>query len=203
MGDAAWAWLPLQLETRRGLGPLLKRVTKHRLDPFSELSESRVHAPLLLPKDRRGHALIMERGGRYVPDRSCRWRGGVRLALFWSRMEGVGLAPYWIWRREVILSPLETDDTAWTWPLLGVAGESCTCTPLAVGEAYSFVACLSRMTIDHASLARRSTVPTLKRHLQHVGILPYIPYITQERFTLYISYPRPVSPSVATICLLV
>ena len=28
------------------------------------------------------------------------------------------------------------------------------------GGAYSVVACLSRMTTDHASLARRSTVPT-------------------------------------------
>ena len=31
------------------------------------------------------------------------------------------------------------------------------------GEAYSFVACLSHLTIDHASLSRRSTVPTHNR----------------------------------------
>ena len=32
------------------------------------------------------------------------------------------------------------------------------------------VACLSHLTIDHASLSRRSTVPTPnKRHLQHLG----------------------------------
>ena len=37
------------------------------------------------------------------------------------------------------------------------------------GEAYSFVACLSHLTIDHASLPRRSTVPTPNRHLQQLG----------------------------------
>ena len=33
----------------------------------------------------------------------------------------------------------------------------------------SFVACLSHFTIDHASLSRRSTVPTRNRHLQRLG----------------------------------
>ena len=37
------------------------------------------------------------------------------------------------------------------------------------GRAYSVVACLGHLTIDHASLARRSTVPTANRHLQHLG----------------------------------
>ena len=40
-----------------------------------------------------------------------------------------------------------------------VSGEVCTDNG---GGAYSFVACLSRMTIDHAPLARRRTVPTPK-----------------------------------------
>ena len=31
------------------------------------------------------------------------------------------------------------------------------------GRAYSFVACISHLTIDHASLLRRSTVPTPHR----------------------------------------
>ena len=35
--------------------------------------------------------------------------------------------------------------------------------------AYSFVACLSHLTIDHASLSRQSTTPTPARHLQHLG----------------------------------
>ena len=38
-----------------------------------------------------------------------------------------------------------------------------------LGGAYSFVACLGHLTIDHASLSRRSTVPTPNRNLQHLG----------------------------------
>ena len=34
---------------------------------------------------------------------------------------------------------------------------------------YSFVACLSHLTMDHASRSGRSTVPTPNRHLQHWG----------------------------------
>ena len=37
------------------------------------------------------------------------------------------------------------------------------------GEAYSSVACLSHLTIDHVSLSRRSTVPTPNQHLQKLG----------------------------------
>ena len=38
------------------------------------------------------------------------------------------------------------------------------------GGAYSFVACLSRLTIDHTSLSRRSTVPTPNRDTsKHLG----------------------------------
>ena len=36
------------------------------------------------------------------------------------------------------------------------------------GGAYSFVACLSHLTIDHASLSRRSTVPTPIRHTSNI-----------------------------------
>ena len=35
--------------------------------------------------------------------------------------------------------------------------------------AYSFVACLSHLTIDHVSLSRRSTVTTPIRHLKRLG----------------------------------
>ena len=37
------------------------------------------------------------------------------------------------------------------------------------GGVYSFVACLSRLTIDHASLSRRSTVPTPSRDTSKGG----------------------------------
>ena len=37
------------------------------------------------------------------------------------------------------------------------------------GGTYSFVACLSRVTIDHASLWRRSAVPSRNGHLKHLG----------------------------------
>ena len=40
------------------------------------------------------------------------------------------------------------------------------------GGGDSFVACLSHVTVDHASLSRRSTVPTANRkHLQHLCAL--------------------------------
>ena len=35
--------------------------------------------------------------------------------------------------------------------------------------SHSFVACLSHLTIGHASLPRRSTVAAPNRHLQHLG----------------------------------
>ena len=47
------------------------------------------------------------------------------------------------------------------------------------GGAYSFVACLSRLTIDHASLSRRSTVPTPNRDTTSVwALITLFPYIT-------------------------
>ena len=39
------------------------------------------------------------------------------------------------------------------------------------GGAYSFVACLSHLTIDHASLSRRSTGPTPNRHTSNIWAL--------------------------------
>ena len=40
-----------------------------------------------------------------------------------------------------------------------------------VGGAYSLVACLSHLTIDHASLSRRSTVPTPNRSTSNIWAL--------------------------------
>ena len=60
---------------------------------------------------------------------------------------------------------------------------------------YSFVARLSHLTIEHASLSRRSTVPTPTRHLQHLDA----PYVFSIRYieSFWSSYPLTVSPSVA------
>ncbi|CAM9701545.1 unnamed protein product, partial [Sphacelaria rigidula] len=66
------------------------------------------------------------------------------------------------------------------------------------GTKYSFVACLGRLTINHASLSRRSTFPTRsKKHLQHSGA--HCASSIHYTRTFYRSYPRPVSPYVATI----
>ena len=47
------------------------------------------------------------------------------------------------------------------------------------GGAYSFVACLSHLTIDHASLSRRSTVPTPNRDTSNIwALITLFPYIT-------------------------
>ena len=47
------------------------------------------------------------------------------------------------------------------------------------GRAYSFVACLGHLTIDHASLARRSTVPTANRDTSNIwALITLLPYIT-------------------------
>ena len=68
------------------------------------------------------------------------------------------------------------------------------------GGGYSFVACLSHLTIDYAFLSRRSTVPTpQKRHLQHLGAH----YVFSVCYigTFCLSCPLAVSPSVPTIYL--
>ena len=41
---------------------------------------------------------------------------------------------------------------------------------------YSFVACLSHLTIDHASFSRRSTVPTPNIDTSNIMLFPYITY---------------------------
>ena len=56
------------------------------------------------------------------------------------------------------------------------------------GGGYSFVACLSHLTIDHASLSRRSTVPTPIRDLHHLGAHDvFFPYVTLETFWFILS----------------
>ena len=68
------------------------------------------------------------------------------------------------------------------------------------GGGYSFVACLSHLTIDHASLSRRSTVPTPNRHLRHLGA--HYAFSIYYKKTVCLPYPVSVLPSVATIYLL-
>ena len=60
--------------------------------------------------------------------------------------------------------------------------------------------CLSHLTIDHASLSRRSTVPSPNRDTCNIwALITFCSYFTYVE-TLCLSYPLPVSPSVATIC---
>ena len=57
------------------------------------------------------------------------------------------------------------------------------------GVAYSFVACLSHLTIDHAPLSRRRTVRTPNRDASNVwALITLCPYITQK----LCAYPIPV-----------
>ena len=69
------------------------------------------------------------------------------------------------------------------------------------GEAYSFVACLGHLTIDHASLSRWSTVPNPNRETSNIMGAHYASS-THYTEAVCLSYPRPVSPSAATIYLL-
>ena len=47
------------------------------------------------------------------------------------------------------------------------------------GGAYSFVACLCHLTIDHASLSRRSAVPTPNRDTSNIwALITLLPYFT-------------------------
>ena len=56
------------------------------------------------------------------------------------------------------------------------------------GGAYSFVE-LSRLTIDHASLSRRSTVSTPNGDISNIwALITLVPYITRKLF----AYPIPV-----------
>ena len=65
------------------------------------------------------------------------------------------------------------------------------------GGAYSFVGCLSHLTIDHASLPRRSTVPTSnKRHLQQFGAhYVFFPMYYRDTFCF-----RILSPACFAVC---
>ena len=65
------------------------------------------------------------------------------------------------------------------------------------GGAYSFVACLSHLTIGHASLSRRSTAPTPNRDTSNILGAHYV-FSLCSKGTFCLSYPLPVSPSVAT-----
>ena len=53
----------------------------------------------------------------------------------------------------------------------------------AGGGAYSFVACLSHLTIDNASLSRRSTVPTPDRDTSNIWGAHYDSSIYPYRLT--------------------
>ena len=55
-------------------------------------------------------------------------------------------------------------------------------------RGYSFVACLSNLTVDHASLSRRSTVPTPNRDLQHLSA-HHVFFICLHRFFLLMLSP--------------
>lgn len=50
-----------------------------------------------------------------------------------------------------------------------------------VGGGYSFVACLTHLTVDHASIWQRSTVPTRNTHVEHLGA-HYVVYILRRNF---------------------
>ena len=68
------------------------------------------------------------------------------------------------------------------------------------GGAYSFVAYLSHLTIDHASLSRHGAPFLLLIETSNIWtLITLLPYITK---TVRLSYSRPVSPSAATIHLL-
>ena len=68
------------------------------------------------------------------------------------------------------------------------------------GEAYSFVACLSHVTIDHASLSRQSTVPTPNRDTSRIRACITFFYITFKTFCL--PYALTILSFVATIYLI-
>ena len=65
------------------------------------------------------------------------------------------------------------------------------------GDAYSFVACFSRLTIYHASLSRRSTVSTPNKDASNTWAL--ITFFPCTRIT-YWYFLLIVSPSCFTVC---
>ena len=57
------------------------------------------------------------------------------------------------------------------------------------GGAYSFVACLSQLTIDQGSISRRSTVPIPNRNTSNIwALIMLFPYTTWNMF----AHPIPV-----------
>ena len=63
----------------------------------------------------------------------------------------------------------------------GVATEAENGTRMGVGDGdgYSFLACRGHLTIDHASLSRRSTVPTPDRDTCNIlALTTLLPYTT-------------------------
>ena len=66
------------------------------------------------------------------------------------------------------------------------------------GEAYSFVACVkSHLTIDHASLSRRGTVPNPNRHTARGGVVIIIMH-GRNRMTAVIDPRIPTMPGQST-----
>ena len=64
------------------------------------------------------------------------------------------------------------------------------------GAAYSFVACLRHLTIDHASLSRRSTVPTPNKDTSSFwALITLLRYVSYQVF----AYPIPVLFSLITL----
>ena len=60
---------------------------------------------------------------------------------------------------------------------------------MAERGAYSFVACISPLTICHASLSRRSTVPTPNKYTSKIWVLiTFFPYITYKPFAYLITF---------------
>ena len=62
------------------------------------------------------------------------------------------------------------------------------------GRAYSFFACLRDLTIDHASLSRRSTVPTPNRDTSNFGRSLRFFHVSQRNCLLILS------PSCFAVC---
>ena len=55
---------------------------------------------------------------------------------------------------------------------------------------YSFVACFSHFTIDHASLSIGTTVPTPNKETSNVwALIDVFPHITLQVETMGLSYP--------------
>ena len=74
------------------------------------------------------------------------------------------------------------------------------------GAGYSFVACPSHLTIDHASLSRRSTLPSPNRDTSNIwALITLIPHILHRNCVLILSPSRfavcghHISPRIAIV----